>query len=111
MRLDEWWHTPRIRSLRLSREWRSEPSGILPRWTRSGVNHTAFEFLRLRLFERSCLEHLEWCLQQPDPSDMRRGHRVTQEGSPQRWREWLPVRMRAFRTQEVQALGLGDEQE
>lgn len=93
--------------LSLSREWRIEPvsAHIVPRHERPGISRTAFEFLRT--FDRVAQEGLERLLLRPDPSDLKgRGRVLTCEGREDRFRRWLPIRVRAIRARELAQLGL-----
>lgn len=97
--------------LTLSKEWRSEPVArhSPPLWARPGINRTAFEFLRH--FDRITLEGLEKLLLQPDTPDLvGRGKIQTYEGAEDRFRKWLPIRMRAIRAREYSQLGMEVEE-
>ncbi len=116
--LRAWFYTPRLGSLRLSREWRGEPTCIPPRHTRPGICRTAFEFLAF-LRPEDCRERLERLLKGPDAPDLRgtcypdqlRGNVLRQEGASDRFRRWLPIRVRAIRARELAQLGLADAEE
>lgn len=103
----EWFRTITVSPLRLSKEWHGEPTGTEPRWMRPGIERTAFDFLRT--FDREAQEGLERLLVTPDPPDLvGRGRRLVREGAPERFRLWLPIRVRAIRAREMAQLGLDD---
>jgi hypothetical protein len=126
-------------SLSMSEEWRSHPTGFQPLWERPGICRTAFDMLprferdvqeRLKnllakaddldliscwsMHRRNRLRlvgaHGRWewmATQQAAPR--RRGFTLTQEGAPDRFRRWFPIRMRAIRARELAQLGLTEE--
>ena len=105
-RLSHWFRTPRVGTLPLSEEWRGKPTQTLPRWTRPGIQRTAFDFLRI--FDREALEGLKHLLLQPDEPSLQRGRVLKFEGAPDRFRTWLPIRVRAIRTRELAQFGLDE---
>lgn len=113
----------RVGPLRLTREWRGQPTDAEPRWSRPGVCRTAFELLA-HLPPEDVRERLERLLRTPDPEDLvsriplsmwpyglaliPRGRVLTHAGAEDRFRRWLPVRVRAIRARELAQLGLGE---
>ena len=110
MTIKQWYRTPTVSNLRLSKEWVGEPTGAPPRWVRPGINRTAFDFLRV--FDRSILEGLEKLLLKPDPPYLvGRGKLLRYEGALDRFRKWLPIRVRAIRAREFAQFGMEDDAE
>ncbi len=98
---------PTLGHLRLVKEWRGEPTNALALWARPGINRTAFDFVRH--FDREALESLEDLLRDEDPPYLHgRGHRLCYEGAPNRFRKWLPIRVRAIRERELAQFGLDE---
>jgi hypothetical protein len=101
-----WFRIPQVGPVSLSREWRVEPTRLLPRRERPGINWTAFEFLRV--FDRTRLECLEELLRQPDEPCLKRGRALRYDGAPDRFRRWLTIRMRAIQARELMQLVFAD---
>lgn len=64
------------------------------------------------------LLQLHQLLARPDPLELRtpggrfgRGAQLIYDGAPDRFKRWLPIRMRAIRAREVAALGLRESED
>lgn len=123
MTLLQWFRTPSKGRLQTTAAYVGQPADLPARWARPGIARTAFEFLPFYDPER--VELLARCLREPDPSDLRgvlaprfrwsetltacRGTIQVSPGDPDRFKRWLPARMRAIRAREIAAFGLADE--
>lgn len=117
MTIRDWYRVPSCSGLRMTNEYRGEPTAGAPRWDRPGICRTAYDFLRV--FDRAALEGLERLLATPDEVSLRvdltkssgvtrRGRVLRFDGADNRFRTWLPVRVRAIRARELAQFGLAD---
>jgi hypothetical protein len=106
--------------LRLAKHWEGEPTQCAPLWQRAGICRSAFEMLPY-LRPNGDIEYIRKALTQPDEPDLRgvvapdveRGSTVREacEGSPERFRKWFPIRLRAIRLRELKMFGLEEMEE